>query len=373
MPQYRRVLWVALAVNAVMFAVEVAGGVASGSSALQADALDFLGDAANYAVSLFVLSAALSVRARASVLKGVTMAAFGCWVVGHALYQASAGQVPEPIVMGVVGILALLSNVAVALLLYRYRSGDSNMRSVWICSRNDAVGNIAVVAAGDRCIYDSARVAGRYGRPHHGKSVVVGCVADRSICAKGPGREPRMTVAWTSPRCLHIPIHTCLYLHIPAYTCSRGNLHAADSATLERPAPARPALFQPFINHRKHHERKQSRRHQATNHYRRKRPLHFGAGASRHRHRDETDARHQCRHEHRAKPRMRALTHRVIEVVPFFAKLIDVSHEDDTVEHRHTKQRDESNRSAEIEVETPQPQGSDPTHQCERYVEHHQQ
>ena len=146
-PRYRRVLWIALAVNAVMFVVEVAGGVASGSSALQADALDFLGDAANYAVSLFVLSAALLVRARASVLKGITMALFGCWVVGHALYQASTGQVPEPVVMGVVGISALLSNVGVALLLYRYRTGDSNMRSVWICSRNDALGNIAVVAA----------------------------------------------------------------------------------------------------------------------------------------------------------------------------------------------------------------------------------
>lgn len=146
-PRYRRVLWIALAVNAAMFAVEVVGGVASGSSALQADALDFLGDAANYAVSLFVLSAALLVRARATVLKGITMALFGCWVVGHALYQASTGQVPEPVVMGVVGSLALLSNIGVALLLYRYRTGDSNMRSVWICSRNDALGNIAVVAA----------------------------------------------------------------------------------------------------------------------------------------------------------------------------------------------------------------------------------
>lgn len=146
-PRYRRVLWIALAVNALMFGVEIIGGVAAGSSALQADALDFLGDAANYGISLFVLSASLIVRARASVLKGATMAAFGCWVVGHALYQATTGRVPEPMVMGVIGVLALLSNVLVAGLLYKFRSGDSNMRSVWICSRNDALGNIAVVAA----------------------------------------------------------------------------------------------------------------------------------------------------------------------------------------------------------------------------------
>ena len=109
--------------------------------------MDFLGDAANYGISLFVLSAALVVRAKASILKGATMAAFGGWVVGHALYQATTGRVPEPMVMGVIGVLALLSNLVVAGLLYRFRAGDSNMRSVWICSRNDALGNIAVVAA----------------------------------------------------------------------------------------------------------------------------------------------------------------------------------------------------------------------------------
>lgn len=146
-PRYRRILWVALVVNALMFGVEIIGGVSSGSSALQADALDFLGDAANYGISLFVLSAALVVRAKASIIKGATMAVFGVWVVGHALYQATTGRIPEPMVMGVVGILALVSNVVVAFLLYRYRTGDSNMRSVWICSRNDALGNTAVVAA----------------------------------------------------------------------------------------------------------------------------------------------------------------------------------------------------------------------------------
>ncbi|MDZ7630194.1 MAG: cation transporter [Gemmatimonadaceae bacterium] len=140
-------LWVALAINVLMFGVEIIGGVSAGSSALQADALDFLGDAANYGISLFVLSSALRVRAHASRVKGASMAAFGCWVVGHALYQTTTGAVPEPTVMSVLGVLALAANVLVALLLYRYRTGDSNMRSVWICSRNDALGNIAVVAA----------------------------------------------------------------------------------------------------------------------------------------------------------------------------------------------------------------------------------
>ena len=146
-PRYRSILWVALAVNALMFVIEVAGGMSAGSSALQADALDFLGDAANYGISLLVLSSALAVRARASFIKGATMAAFGCWVVGNALYHTTTGRVPEPVVMSAVGILALASNMFVALLLYRYRAGDSNMRSVWICSRNDALGNVAVVAA----------------------------------------------------------------------------------------------------------------------------------------------------------------------------------------------------------------------------------
>lgn len=140
-------LWAALAINLLMFMVELAGGVSAKSSALQADALDFLGDAANYGISLFVLSAALLVRANASRLKGATMAVFGCWVVGHAVYQSTTGQVPEPVVMSTIGVLALVSNVLVALLLYRHRTGDSNMRSVWICSRNDALGNLAVVGA----------------------------------------------------------------------------------------------------------------------------------------------------------------------------------------------------------------------------------
>lgn len=145
--RWRRILWIALFANAAMFLVEVLAGIASGSRALQADALDFLGDAANYAISLGVAGMALAWRARAALLKAATMLAFGFWVVGQAVYGFLAGASPEPQTMGGIGLLALLVNLAVALLLYRYRAGDANMRSVWLCSRNDAIGNIAILVA----------------------------------------------------------------------------------------------------------------------------------------------------------------------------------------------------------------------------------
>jgi len=145
--RYRRILIIALLVNLAMCFVEVMAGSAAGSSALLADALDFLGDAANYGISLYVLSHALVWRARAALLKGATMAVFGLWVLYATIERLLAGQVPEPGTMGIVALLALLTNVGVALMLYRYRTGDSNMQSVWICSRNDAIGNIAVMCA----------------------------------------------------------------------------------------------------------------------------------------------------------------------------------------------------------------------------------
>lgn len=146
-PRYRRVLWVALLINAAMFATELAGGLRAGSVALLADAVDFFGDAANYGVSLLVLGMALSWRARAAWLKGLTMGLFGVFVLGRALWSASTGVVPQPLTMGAIGALALLANVAVAVLLYAWRDGDANMRSVWLCTRNDAIGNIAVMLA----------------------------------------------------------------------------------------------------------------------------------------------------------------------------------------------------------------------------------
>jgi Co/Zn/Cd efflux system component len=146
-PAWRRALWVALAVNALMFAAELAAGILGGSKALQADALDFLGDAANYAISLGVAGLALGWRARAALVKGATIFGFGLYVLLSALWAVSQGTVPHAEVMGIVGFVALLANGGVALMLYRFRSGDANMRSVWICSRNDAIGNVAVLFA----------------------------------------------------------------------------------------------------------------------------------------------------------------------------------------------------------------------------------
>jgi Co/Zn/Cd efflux system component len=138
---------VALAVNAGMFLAEIVAGVAAGSASLQADALDFLGDAANYAISLGVAGMALAWRARAALVKGASLAGLGAWVLASTAWHAIAGTLPEAQVMGLVGALALLANAGVALMLYRFRGGDANMRSVWICSRNDVIGNLAVLLA----------------------------------------------------------------------------------------------------------------------------------------------------------------------------------------------------------------------------------
>ena len=146
-PTYKKVLWVALVVNLGIFIVEVASGLKAGSVSLLADSLDFFGDAANYAVSLFVLGMALSIRAKAALVKGATLGIFGVGVLAYTAYRLWTGQVPEPLTMGVVAVLALVANVAVALMLYKWREGDSNMQFVWLCSRNDAIGNVAVVAA----------------------------------------------------------------------------------------------------------------------------------------------------------------------------------------------------------------------------------
>jgi Co/Zn/Cd efflux system component len=146
-PGYRRVLWAVLAINAVMFLVEVAAGVAAGSASLQADALDFFGDAANYAISLFVIGMALRYRAMAALGKGISMGVFGLWVVGVVLWHLAHGTLPSAIAMGAVGVAAFAANAASFALLWAYRAGDANMRSAWICTRNDAIGNLAVLAA----------------------------------------------------------------------------------------------------------------------------------------------------------------------------------------------------------------------------------
>lgn len=144
---YRRVLWLVLGINAAMFLVEVAAGLAAGSASLQADALDFLGDTANYAISLFVVGMALRYRASAALAKGASMAFFGLWVIGTVIWHAWHGTLPSAFTMGVVGVAALAANAASFGLLWAYRHGDANMRSAWICTRNDVLGNLAVLLA----------------------------------------------------------------------------------------------------------------------------------------------------------------------------------------------------------------------------------
>jgi Co/Zn/Cd efflux system component len=145
--RYRKLLWAALVLNAAMFAIELGASWASSSVSLLADSIDFFGDAANYAISLAVLGLSLATRSKAALFKAASMGTFGVFVLCKALWNLQAGAVPEPATMGAVGLAALAVNAGVAWMLYRYRGGDANMRSVWICSRNDALGNMAVMLA----------------------------------------------------------------------------------------------------------------------------------------------------------------------------------------------------------------------------------
>lgn len=147
-PRYRRILWIALIVNAAMFFIEIGAGLNSGSVSLLADSVDFFGDAANYGLALWALSMAAVWGSRAALFKGITMLLFGLAVLARTAWSAWAGELPEAITMGTIGLLALSANLFVAALLYQYREGNANMRSVWLCTRNDALGNIAVLLAG---------------------------------------------------------------------------------------------------------------------------------------------------------------------------------------------------------------------------------
>lgn len=145
--KFRKVVWTTLALNLGMFFYEFGASFLADSQSLKADSLDFLGDSANYAVSLFVLGLAIKTRAKASIAKGVTMAAFGFWVVYQTIQSALYGSAPQAEMMGWIGFIALVINLICAFLLYQFRDGDSNMQSVWLCSRNDVIGNIAVLGA----------------------------------------------------------------------------------------------------------------------------------------------------------------------------------------------------------------------------------
>jgi len=144
---YRRVLWAVIVINAVMFVVETVGGALAGSLALQADALDFLGDTLTYGLSLWVIGKAAHWRSRAALLKGASLSLMALWILGASAYRVLVIGTPEPLLMGGIGLLALAANLGSAGLLYRFRDGDANVRSVWLCSRNDALGNVAVMGA----------------------------------------------------------------------------------------------------------------------------------------------------------------------------------------------------------------------------------
>ena len=147
-PAYRRALMAVIAINAVMFIVEMTAGFMSGSQALKADALDFGGDTATYALSLFVIGATLKTRARASLIKGASLGLIALSVLAMTAMRVFSGAPPEAGTMGLIGFIALIANLASVLILLRWRDGDSNVRSVWLCSRNDAIGNVGVIAAG---------------------------------------------------------------------------------------------------------------------------------------------------------------------------------------------------------------------------------
>ena len=144
---YRRVLWTVLTINAAMFLVEIGAGVAASSASLQADALDFFGDAANYAISLLVVGMILRYRALAALAKGTTMGLFGLWIIGTVIWHTFHGTLPNAYTMGAIGFAALAANAISFGLLWAYRDGDANMRSAWICTRNDVLGNLAVLLA----------------------------------------------------------------------------------------------------------------------------------------------------------------------------------------------------------------------------------
>lgn len=144
---YKRRLWTVITLNAVMFVVEMSAGQMAQSQALKADALDFLGDALTYGISLAVIGASIRARTNAALAKGISLFLMGTWVFGTTVYRVFFVGVPEAEIMGVIGAMALATNLISVLLLVSYKDGDANVRSVWLCSRNDAIGNVAVMFA----------------------------------------------------------------------------------------------------------------------------------------------------------------------------------------------------------------------------------
>lgn len=144
---YRRVLWIVIFINLLMFVIEMSTGALTGSKALQADALDFAGDAATYAISLWVIGKPLLWRSRAATFKGGSLLLMGVFVVISTVAAFDKSEPPLAGWMAAVAFMALLANVVSAILLMKFREGDANVRSVWLCSRNDAIGNVGVLIA----------------------------------------------------------------------------------------------------------------------------------------------------------------------------------------------------------------------------------
>ncbi len=146
-PRYKRILWTVIGINGLMFLTEMIAGQLAGSQALKADALDFLADTVTYGLSLAVIGASLRRRASAALFKGASLSAMALWVFGSTVYQTLVLGLPKAEVMGLIAVLALAANLSSVLLLLPYKDGDANVRSVWLCSRNDAIGNIVVMIA----------------------------------------------------------------------------------------------------------------------------------------------------------------------------------------------------------------------------------
>lgn len=150
---YKRILWIVIAINAIMFVVEISASVVADSMALRADALDFLGDTLTYGITLLAIGHSIRWRASAAFFKGITLGLMGLWVLGSSLYRTMILGMPNEVVMTTIALMAFAANMTSVLLLIRYRDGDANIRSVWLCSRNDAIGNLAVLAAAGAVFY----------------------------------------------------------------------------------------------------------------------------------------------------------------------------------------------------------------------------
>lgn len=146
-PAYRRILFAVIAINAVAFVAVAGGALAQGSASLGANALDFFADCATYAISLWAIGKSVRVRSGAALLKGASLGLLAMFILGFAIWRAVSGAPPEGTVITSLGAFGFFANALAALLLVRHREGDANVRSVWLCSRNDAIGNVAVMVA----------------------------------------------------------------------------------------------------------------------------------------------------------------------------------------------------------------------------------